>query len=434
MSNAQDVEPGVDALEQDVAAIILAGGEGRRLSPLTLECCKPALPFAGRHRTIDFTLSNCLNSRIPRVAVLAQYRAESLIPYVDETWGRSMQDAGVCLKTLKSSLPGGFRGTADAVAQVLPRNQLLGRQRLLVLGGDHVYRMDYRAMLREHVARNADVTIACVEVAQSEARAFGVVGVDGCGRVLTFEEKPAFPSAIPGRPGRSLVSMGIYVFESETLAACLSEGGLDFGHDILPKWLRRAQVFAHRFQDALQPQSSYWRDVGTIDAYWQVHMDLLSGRASIDLRDPRWLIGGPQNVGGNTMPARRAAAGLICGEPHVAPSATVRRSVMFPDVHVAEDVVLDECIVLPGASIGRGARLSRVIVGSNCRIPEWCSVGESETGIGIRSPGGITVLTRVDLGPGTTPEIRSRSYSADCLATASRLQAERTHAEPGECG
>lgn len=261
----EDIE---GAKSAGVMTMVLAGGEGRRLWPLTRDCCKPALPFADNHRTIDFTLANSLNSGLHRVAVLAQYEAASLSSYLEYQWRAKAQRAGTLLETwLSGTGPrAGYRGTANAVAQNLSRQDVRTCRRVLILAGDHIYRMDYRALLADHVARGADITVACVEVPQSEAQSYGVVAVDQYERIIRFEEKPAQPAIIPGCPGRSFVSMGIYLFETEVLMECLREDVLDFGRDVLPRGLTRAGVFAHRFRDAVQPESNYWRDVGTIGA------------------------------------------------------------------------------------------------------------------------------------------------------------------------
>ncbi len=401
----------------ELAAVILAGGEGRRLAPLTLDCCKPALPFAGRHRTIDFTLSNCLHSSVPRIALLAQYRADSLVPYVNQSWRARMRSAHICLGSFEPDGSSAFRGTADAVARVLARTDLLAARRILVLAGDHVYRMDYRALLRDHAARRADVTVACVEVKQAEARSFGVVGVDEDDRIIRFDEKPERPPTIPGKPGYSLASMGIYVFERDALVACLREGGLDFGRDILPNWVRRARISAHRFHDPVEPSSRYWRDVGTIDAYWQTHMELLSVNPPIDLADPRWTIEGPIVERPQFRTAAISQAETRTGTARLKSSARVRRSSIAPGVKVGEGAILDECVVLPGARIGRGVRLHRVIVGQGCEVPDDCVVGGDAHSAGERSAGGITVLSPGDLWNGQCSEnlISSQRQMASAL-------------------
>lgn len=378
----------------EVAAVVLAGGEGRRLWPLTRECCKPALPFAGRHRTIDFTLSNCLHSGLANVAVLAQYAAASLSSHLERFWQVRMRRAGVSLEVCLADRARAerFRGTADAVAQYLARLDLPAHRRVLVLAGDHVYRMDYRALLADHASRKADITVACAAVPQAEAQAFGVVTVDERGRIIGFEEKPAKPAGIPGRPGWSFVSMGIYLFETEVLAACLHEEPLDFGRDVLPRCVGRSGLFAHWFRDAVQPQSSYWRDVGTIDAYWDAHMDLLSTDPPLDTRDPRWPIG--ELRGQHTRASLRTE---MPAEARVARNAQLYRSALSPGAHVGEGAVLRECIVLPGARVGAGCRLTKVIVDHDCTVPEGLCLGEGSIALDTRSAAGVTVITAADV-------------------------------------
>jgi glucose-1-phosphate adenylyltransferase len=395
--------------------MVLAGGEGRRLWPLTRECCKPALPFGGRHRTIDFTLSNCLHSGMPQVAVLAQYEAASLAGYLEHEWRVAARRAGTSLETWipRAGHRAGYRGTADAVAQNLGRLDLRACRRVLILAGDHVYRMNYRALLADHVARGADVTVACVEVARSEAQAFGVVAVDGSDRIVGFEEKPAKPAAIPGQPGESLASMGIYVFETQALMRCLREGALDFGRNVLPQWITRTGIYAHRFHDALEPKSVYWRDVGTIDAYWQAHMELFSIDAAFDPLDARWPIG---SVIGYEK--TRGAAQIQSGSK-ISSTAQVHRSVVSAGVQIGHASVVRDCILLPGARVGAASRLTKIIVGRDCRIPDGTVLGNgAHAPYGTHSAGGVLVVTSEDFAEQAQPAGECVDLVRSCSSVA----------------
>src|SRR5687767_550490 len=294
--------PAVAPLVRSSYAIVLAGGRGTRLKQLTDWRAKPAVPFGGKHRIIDFSLSNCVNSGVRRIGVLTQYKAHSLIQHVRRGWSfldADLQEFIDLLPAQQRVQDSWYQGTADAVFQNLDIINMSSPQFILVLAGDHVYKMDYGVMLAEHVAARADVTVACIEVARSDGQAFGIVQVDPDRRVIAFREKPADPDPIPDRPECSLASMGVYVFNATFLYqrlrddARLKSSAHDFGHDILPSLIGNADVRAHSFTNSCVNMANgvpYWRDVGTLDAYWEANIDLTRITPQLNLYDKRWPI------------------------------------------------------------------------------------------------------------------------------------------------
>ncbi len=399
---------GVD-LARETVALILAGGNGTRLGELTRWQCKPAIPFAGTFRNIDFTLSNCVNSGVRRIAVLTQYKAQSLINHIGAGWSFLARPLGefVDIWPAQQRLHNSwYVGTADAVHQNL---DLLLAQRsryTLVLAGDHVYKMDYRRLLEQHAASGADVTVACVPVPVEESGAFGVLGVDERQRVCSFIEKPSPSSLGLGGQRTVLASMGVYVFNTSYLEQQLKrdaadeDSAHDFGRDILPRAVREHQVGAYSFV-AADGAPGYWRDVGTLDAYWQAHMELLAPEPPIELYDTAWPI--------LTLPEPLPPAKLLYAEGRhgfvansllaggvVVKGATVTNSVLSGKVQVAEGTLLDEAIVLPGARIGANCRLRRVIIDADVEIPDGVSVGWQPTSPleSVRTGGRVTLLSQ----------------------------------------
>ncbi len=397
-------------LERDTLALVLAGGNGTRLGDLTRWQCKPAVAFGGHFRNIDFTLSNCVNSGIRRIAVLTQYKAQTLINHITTGWNFLARPLGEFVEIWPAQQrlhTSWYAGTADAVYQNLDLILAQRSRYTLVLAGDHIYKMDYRALLRKHVRSGADVTVACVPVPLEECGAFGVLGVDANDRVCSFIEKPQ-PAALRSVTQRNvLASMGVYVFTTEYLERkLLSDAGMpdsahDFGRDILPSAVKEDHVAAHPFVDP-SGNPAYWRDVGTLDAYWQAHMELLASDPPIDLYDPSW----PIHTRAETLPPARllldsarhgfVANSLLAGGV-VIRGATVTNSVLSPNVQVGENAVLDEVVVLPNARIGAHCKLRRVIIDSDMEIAEGTSVG---------GPGGrIQLLSRHT--PAEEAELRS---------------------------
>jgi glucose-1-phosphate adenylyltransferase len=367
-------------------ALVLAGGRGSRLKELTDWRCKPAVPFGGKYRIIDFTLSNCVNSGVRRIGVATQYKAHSLIRHLQRGWSFLDGRIGEHVDILPAQQQVGdnwYRGTADAVFQNL---NILRRERcdyVLVLSGDHVYKMDYGRLLEDHAAWGADATVVCVDVPLEDARGFGVLSVDAAGRVVGFEEKPSQPRAILGAPGRALASMGVYVFNVAFLYEQLirdaddPRSSHDFGKDLIPHIIGRYRVHAHRFADSGvdKPDGEpYWRDVGTLDAYWEANLELAKITPKLNLYDRDWPVWTYQE---QLPPAkfvfdddgrRGSAVDSMVSGGCVVSGASVRRSVLFSNVRVEEGAVLEDCVVLPDVLIGAGVNLRRAVVDRHCRI------------------------------------------------------------------
>jgi glucose-1-phosphate adenylyltransferase len=366
-------------------AVVMAGGNGTRLGELTRAHAKPALPFGGQYRNIDFTLSNCVNSGIRRIGVLTQYRAHALIRHVQQTWGFLRPELGESVDlwpAQQGASNGWYAGTADAVYQNIEGLLEHASDYVFVLAGDHVYKMDYGAMLEAHVASGADATVACLEVPIAEACGFGVLGIDTHGCVREFQEKPRRPKPVPDRSDIALGSMGIYVFNRDLLIdelirdADTPNSRRDFGHDILPALCAGGGLYAYRFQGSERTGPAYWRDVGTIDSYWGANMDLLADPAPLDLHDPAWPVWAHQPM---RAPVRFGARGcatnaIVAGGARIA--GAVRDSVVFADSTIADDAIVERSVVLPGAEIGRACRIRSAVIAAGCRIPDRTVIGE----------------------------------------------------------
>lgn len=387
--------PGGMRLARSTVAVILAGGRGTRLGRLTDWRAKPAVPFGGKFRFIDFPLSNCVNSGIRRIAVCTQYRAQSLIRHVQRGWsfldGR-FDEFVELLPAQQNVSADWYKGTADAIYQNTALMRRHGPELILVLAGDHIYKMDYTRLLYDHASRTADMTIACLEVPLEDARGFGVMAVDDKLRIVEFAEKPDAPKPMPGRPDTALASMGIYVFNAaflyEQLArdAADSTSSHDFAKDIIPHILQRGyRVFAHRFSESCvnitEEQHAYWRDVGTLDAYWEANMELTKVIPDLNLYDREWPIWTHQE---QLPPAkfvfdddgRRGVAidSLVSGGCVIS-GATVRRSLLFSSVHVHSYAQIEDSVILPNVEIGRNVVLKRTVVEKGCRLPSGLKVG-----------------------------------------------------------
>ena len=408
-------------LPSQSVALILAGGNGTRLGELTRWQCKPAISFGGHLRNIDFTLSNCVNSGIRRIAVLTQYKAQTLINHIGAGWSFLARPLGEFVELWPAQQRihnSWYVGTADAVHQNL---DLLLAQRsryTLVLAGDHVYKMNYGRLLEQHVASGADATVACVPVPVEDSASFGVLGVDERQRVCSFIEKP-LPTTLGLNGYRAvLASMGVYVFNTDYLERQLRRDASeelsahDFGRDILPRAVREDHVAAYAFVDA-SGAPGYWRDVGTLDAYWQAHMELLTPEPPIDFHDPAW----PILTAAEQLPPAKllyasgrhgfVANSLLSGGV-VVRGATVTNSVLAGNVQVAEGTLLDESVVLPGARIGANCKLRRVIVDAGMEIPDSVSVGWQPTAPleRMRTSGRVRLLSH-SWAPPADDEIRS---------------------------
>lgn len=381
-------------ISHDTLALILAGGRGSRLHQLTDWRAKPAVPFGGKFRIIDFPLSNCVNSGFRRIGVVTQYKAQSLIRHIQHGWsfldGRFKEFVELLPAQQRTADETWYQGTADAVFQNIDIMQRHDTKYVMILGGDHVYKMNYSKLLAEHIEKGADMTVACLEVPLAEAVAFGVMGVNTAWQVTSFAEKPAHPAPIPGQPDKALVSMGIYVFNAKFLYQQLirdhqtQDSSHDFGKDLIPYLVPRYRVFAHRFQNSCINMASgipYWRDVGTIDAYWEANVDLISVTPQLNLYDADWPIWTHQEQlppakfvfddndrRGQALDSSVSGGCIISG-------ATVRRSLLFSNVKVNSYSSLEDAVILPNVVIGRRARLRRVVVEKRCVIPEGLVAG-----------------------------------------------------------
>ena len=404
-------------LTRDTVALILAGGRGTRLGALTDHRVKPAVPFGAKYRLIDFPLSNCMNSGIRRVCVLTQYKAHSLIRHVNDAWGFLRQEFNEFVEILPAQQrtgPGWYEGTADAVYQNL---EILGAhepQFVLVLGGDHVYKMDYSGMLAAHVERGAAITVGGIEVPLADARGLGVMRVDEHGRVREFQEKPAQPAALPGKPDRALASMGIYVFSTDHLVATLQadrhRGGSshDFGRDLLPQAVADGEkVCVYAFRDLQGDAQGYWRDVGTLDAYWAANLELTQVTPPLNLYDEDWPIwtyqvqAAPAKFVFNEPDRRGMATDSLVSGGCIVAGARVNRSVLFPYVSLDNRSVLSDSVVLPEARIGAGCRIRRAVIEARCVVPDGTVIGEDPGRDRARfevSDGGIALVTPAMLG------------------------------------
>ncbi len=383
----------VSLLTRKAVALVLAGGRGSRLHELTVWRAKPAVHFGGKFHIVDFALSNAINSGIRRVGVLTQYKAHSLVRHLRDGWCGFKRALGEFVDVLPASQridAGWYRGTADAVYQNIDIIRDLKPEYVLVLSGDHIYKMDYGAMLALHVDVEADLTISCVEIPVEEAAGtYGVLQVDSSGRVIAFEEKPAIPSQIPGQPGMCLASMGNYVFATGLLYEQLihdadnEKSDYDFAKNIIPEAIRKHRVFAYPYRDPETGKRAYWRDVGTLDAYWQANIELLDIEPELDLYDSEWpiLTDQPQLAPAkfvfNNDDRRGMAVDSMVSGGCVISGAKLDRALLFSNVKVHSYAYVEQSVVLPDVSIGRHARILRAIIDRGCVIPEHMVIGEN---------------------------------------------------------
>ena len=399
---------------QDTLTIILAGGVGSRLHPLTEDRAKPAVPFGGKYRIIDFTLANCLHSDMRKILVLTQYRSHSLHKHLRDGWSIFNPELGEYITAVPPQMRKGgewYAGTADAIYQNMFLLQRSHARNVLVLSGDHIYRMDYAAMLEFHQQQDADVTIACMKVSREEAGSFGIMGIDETGRITAFEEKPDSPQGIPGDPEHCLASMGIYIFSMELLQQALvsdhedSESDHDFGHDILPRLINSHKVYAYRFGKSTGRVSpdNYWRDVGTIDSYYEANMDLLEPVPSLNLYQDDWPIRTYQSQPppARTVPGASGSEGvfinsIVAGGTIIA-GGSVQHSVLFPRVHIGDEAVVRNAILFEGVEVGSNARLDNCIIDKEVSIPPGETIGVDRDRDAQRftiSPKGVVVVPR----------------------------------------
>jgi glucose-1-phosphate adenylyltransferase len=392
--------------------IILAGGAGKRLHPLTADRAKPAVPFGGNYRIIDFTLSNCLHSGLRRVLVLTQYKSHSLQKHLRDGWSIFNPELSEYITPVPPQMrtdESWYSGTADAIRQNLYLLERSNAKYVLILSGDHIYRMDYAAMLQFHRDQGAELTIACMPVSLSSASSFGIMSVDDALRIRAFDEKPKHPIPLPNDPHRALASMGIYIFNMDLLShelqadSSLTASNHDFGKDIIPRLIEAHCVCAYRFggETGRVTQDKYWRDVGTIDSYYTANMDLLAQVPPLDLYQPGWPI---RTYHGQNPPARMAPGSLgqegqvinsLLGTGTVVSGGTIRHSILFTQVQVDENAIVEDSILFDGVHVGADARLTRCIVDKNVQIPAGERIGFDHAGDAARfaiSESGITVV------------------------------------------
>jgi glucose-1-phosphate adenylyltransferase len=397
---------------RDCLVIILAGGHGERLYPLTRDRTKPAVPFGGTYRIIDFTLSNCVNSGFRQIFVLTQYKSYSLDTHIRQGWFfLTRRELGEFIETIPPQLRSSdkwYQGTADAIFQNIYLLNEERPRRVLILSGDHIYRMDYGEMLDFHESKKADLTIACLDVPISESERFGTVKISGDARIVGFKEKSPSPFSHPSKHDRALASMGVYLFETEVLVrAVIKDAKIDsqhdFGKNIIPSLLSSCRVYGFNFVDA-HGLPRYWRDIGTIDSYWEANMDLLAKTPPFDLYDSSWPI---FTVNRLEPPAivkqsdgKSGSDGLVdsivSGGCQIRGSK-VRRSVISPGVIVEEGVRISDSIIMSGVVIGKGARIKKTIIDKGVQIPDGFTVGVRKEEDGKRfkiSPGGIVIIPK----------------------------------------
>ncbi len=391
--------------------MVLAGGEGNRLQPLTRDRAKPAVPFGGLYRIIDFTLSNCIHSGLRRIYVLTQYQARSLEEHLRFGWNFLPRRLGQFLSPRPPHLRTGakwYQGTADAIYQNIDSLEEERPSHVLILSGDHIYKMDYGRMLAEHLENRAALTIAAIPVPVEEAKRFGVFECSAGGKVDGFQEKPESPAEIPGRPGWSLASMGVYLFEVEELIRRLNEDAQDassshdFGKDVIPRMIHDSKVFAHHFVDRSGEGAPYWRDIGTLESYFEANLDLCRPLPSFNLYDHEWPTYTRQHA---EPPAKTVSSGkkttevvdsLLCPGAVVS-DAVVRSSILSYRVRVDAEAELEEAILLAGVEVGEGARIRRAVIDKWSKIPPGTVIGYDRADDEARfqvSESGIVVVSR----------------------------------------
>jgi glucose-1-phosphate adenylyltransferase len=379
-------------MSKDVLTLILAGGKGTRLEPLTRDRAKPAVPFGGLYRIIDFTLSNCVNSDLRRVLVLTQYKARSLDRHIATGWSFMSRELGEYIDVLPPQQrldTNWYLGTADAIYQNIYTIEKANPKYVLILAGDHIYKMDYGDMFRAHIEKEADLTIGCLPVPLRDSIHFGVMQVDTSDRVLSFKEKPKEAAPIPGDPDRCLASMGIYIFTARLMYELLCQDATkqdsehDFGKNIIPTMIEKYRVFGFRFRDRNRKPMPYWRDVGTLDAYYQANMDLVQVVPELNLYDRDWPIRThqpqlppPKFVFREGASGRRGEAldSLVC-PGCILSGGQVETCILSPNVRINSYARVEESILFSGVDVGRGARIKRAIIDKEVHIPRDTVIG-----------------------------------------------------------
>lgn len=405
---------------RETVALVLAGGRGSRLDALTENCAKPAISFGGKFRVVDFVLSNCMNSGVRQIGVLTQYKAHSLLRHLQHSWSFLRRECNEFIELLPAQQrvdeDAWYRGTADAVFQNLDILRNHNPQYILVLAGDHVYKMDYAKLINDHVALGRPCTVACIEVPLAQASSFGVMSVDGKSQITAFEEKPVEPRPMPGRSDSALASMGVYVFDAKYLFSALEADSKDpnschdFGRNLIPVMVSRGDVSAHRFgMSCIKTKTdapNYWRDVGTVDSFWSANMDLTVGLPELDLYDRAWPIWASQDT---QPPAkfvsvsgtqRGIATDSLVASGCIVSGSIVHRSILSSGVHIRSSCDITEAVILPDASVGENCYLHKVVVDEGCHIPAGTKIGMDSTVDAQRfhrSPQGVVLVTRAAL-------------------------------------
>ncbi|WP_332395826.1 glucose-1-phosphate adenylyltransferase [Vibrio metschnikovii] len=377
---------------QDTLTVILAGGMGSRLSPLTDDRAKPAVPFGGKYRIIDFTLTNCLHSGLRRILVLTQYKSHSLQKHLRDGWSIFNPELGEFITVVPPQMRKGgkwYEGTADALFHNMWLLSRSDAKYVVVLSGDHIYRMDYAAMLEEHIENQAELTIACMEVARQDASAFGVMAIDEAQRICSFVEKPNDPPTLPNNPDRSLASMGIYIFTMETLRQALFEdaelehSSHDFGKDIIPKLIPSGRVFAYQFanEKGRVAKDCYWRDVGTIDSFYEANMDLLEPVPPMNLYQKNWAIRTyePQLPPARTVSSATGNEGIfinsIIANGVINSGGSVQHSIVSSSVRINDGATIVDSILFDDVEVGEGCQLVGCIIDKHVKIPPYTKIG-----------------------------------------------------------
>jgi glucose-1-phosphate adenylyltransferase len=388
---------------------LLAGGQGERLYPLTRERAKPSVPFGGIYRIVDFTLSNCINSGLRQVFVLTQYRSSSLDHHIQSGWSILSQELGEFVFTLPPQhrlADNWYRGTADAILQNTFLLEEHRPERVLIVSGDHIYKMDYAKMIEAHCAKNAGLTIACIDVPLSEATSLGVIEADADNKIVGFEEKPEHPRPSPADPNSALASMGVYIFDTDVLVRAISEDAKrdtahDFGKNIIPDLVSTGRVYAHNFSDSNRSSEVYWRDIGQLDAYWQCHMDLLDSNPPLDLHDSSWQIRSYHEPSPPAAFLSGESSGstedCIVGGGCRFEGCTLSRSVFSHNVVVDPGAHIEGTIVMERSHIGRDARIRNAIIDKDVVIPAGATIGydpEKDRAQFKVTDGGIVVIPK----------------------------------------
>ena len=406
---------------KDVLTLILAGGKGTRLEPLTRDRAKPAVPFGGLYRIIDFTLSNCINSDLRKILVLTQYKARSLDRHLAAGWeflSRELQEYVEVLPPQQRIDENWYKGTADAIYQNIYTIEKADPRYVLILAGDHIYKMDYSDMIRAHLEKGADLTVGCITVPVKDSIHFGVMQVDQDNRIIGFQEKPRDAQPLPGDPNQILASMGIYVFTARLMYELLCQDATypgsdhDFGKNIIPGMIRSHKVYSHRFRDKNRKATPYWRDVGTLDAYYQANMDLIEVDPVLNLYDREWPIRTHQpqlpppkfvfRDEGSTDLGRRGEAhdSMVC-QGCIISGGHVRRSILSPNVRVNSYALVENSILFSGVDVGRHARIRRAIIDKDVKIPVGATIGydlehDRRRGFTITEQG-VVVIAKAEL-------------------------------------